>query len=99
MENLPADQFLISLSASKNRMPERKDYEPRCPAVNCAGGTSDRIMPLNRSDPRPARIPQKVLNGLDERTQLWWCSYCGLVWTQKSTSRPGFDPTPIGFYD
>jgi hypothetical protein len=73
-----------------------KKFQPHCPALGCSGGHADRLHEVSLEQ---IEIPQVILaRKRDTDNQIWRCSYCGLVWLQKSTSRPGFDPLPLGYY-
>lgn len=75
-------------------MPPRKQYEPRCPAVNCTGGYASRLTRFPEE-----KLPLDVLEQIPDRAILYNCNYCGLVWFQRATYAAGFEPTIIGKYD
>ena len=74
-------------------------YEPRCPWANCTGGHAHRLsfIPLERA--RESGVREETLKGMDPSLLIARCSYCSLIWFQKSPMKGwlGFDPTPIGF--
>jgi hypothetical protein len=72
-----------------------KEYLPHCPSSNCSGGLSHR---LRRSDADFVEIPLRILATKDGTEVIHRCSACGLVWFQKESAGPGFNPRPVGFY-
>lgn len=76
-------------------MPPRKTYEPHCPANDCSGGHAPRLHKVSAEN---VKITQEVLSRKKTEDEIYRCNYCGFVWFQSSSSRPGFDPTPAGFY-
>jgi hypothetical protein len=77
-------------------MPGIKKYQPHCPARNCSGGHGSRLHQVTAGK---VNITQEVLSRRKSSDVIYRCSYCGFVWFQSSTSFPGFNPTPAGFYD
>lgn len=73
-----------------------KQYELRCPNPDCAGGHADRLHVVNG---KPEWIPAEIMKLKKENEQIYRCNYCCLVWFQKSSKKPGFDPKIIGFYN
>lgn len=76
-------------------MGARKQYESRCPA-NCSGGVSNR---LYRVTAEAVQLTPEALKRKQPGDGLYACSYCQFVWFQNSSSRVGFNPTPVGYYD
>lgn len=76
-------------------MPQRKTYEPHCPASDCSGGHRAKLHPVKVET---VPIPAEVLRRRGESDSVYRCSYCQFVWFQSS-SPPGFDLIPAGFYD
>lgn len=74
-------------------MPREKRYEAHCPSPSCTGGHQNRLHPIRE---RPQWLPEEYV--MKDGEALYRCNYCGLVWTQKSSNRPGFDAEPIGLY-
>ena len=74
----------------------RKKYEPHCPAQNCIGGYEER---LHQISAEAAHLTPEVLKRREDKSSIYRCSYCGFVWFQKSSTRPGLDPTPAGKWD
>jgi hypothetical protein len=74
----------------------RKTYEPHCPAFDCSGGSSRR---LHCTTAEAQHLTAEVLERLKPNDEIFRCSYWQFVWFQRSSSRPGFDPTPVGYYD
>ena len=77
-------------------MPTRKGYEPHCPAVDCSGGHADR---LHLTTSEAVHMPPDVAARRKNSESIYVCSYCGLVWFQKATARPGFEARPAGWWD
>ena len=44
-------------------------------------------------------LPAEILERREPNDSIYQCSYCQFIWFQRSSSRPGFDPTPVGYYD
>jgi len=76
-------------------MPLRKAYQTHCPN-GCAGGLSGRLYPVIAEN---VKLTPEVLTRKGPSDLIYRCSYCGFVWFQRSSSHPGYDPTPAGFYD
>ena len=75
-------------------MPREKRYESHCPSPSCSGGHQNRLYQIRE---RPDWLPEEYV--MKEGETLYRCNYCGLVWTQDSSNRPGFDAKPIGSYE
>ena len=75
-------------------MPRRKTYETHCPN-GCAGGLTGG---LHRVIADNVKLTPEVLSRKRPSDLIYRCSYCGFVWFQRSSSYPGYDPTPAGFY-
>lgn len=73
----------------------RKAYEPRCPSVRCRANRSY----LQRVELRTLGLPSELGELVRPNHELCKCGYCGLVWSQSTTSFPGFHPTLIAQYD
>ncbi len=71
-------------------------YEPHCPSPACTGGRKNR---LHRIKGNPGWLPQEVWALRKEDEILYRCAYCGLVWFQETSKRPGIDAHPVGYYD
>jgi hypothetical protein len=44
-------------------------------------------------------LSPEALERKQQGDNIYSCSYCQFVWFQSSASRPGFDPTPAGYYE
>lgn len=73
----------------------RKSSRPRCPAPDCSGGYTGR---LRQVAPESIPIPEEVQQRAGKGDVIYRCGYCGFVWAQKSSSQPGVNVTPLGFY-
>jgi len=71
-------------------------YEPHCPSPACAGGDKNKLRHIKGN---PGWLPPEVCALRKEDQILYRCSYCGLVWFQEASKRPGIDPYPVGYYD
>jgi hypothetical protein len=76
-------------------MPRSKKYEPHCPE-GCAGGRAGRLHQVMAEN---VKVPPEILSRKRPSDVIYRCSYCGFVWFQRSSSYPGYDPTPAGFYN
>lgn len=74
----------------------RKQYEPHCPAADCSGGYAPR---LHQVTAVAVHLPAEILERRGPNDSIYQCSYCQFIWFQRSSLRPGFDPTPAGYYD
>jgi hypothetical protein len=45
------------------------------------------------------KVPLEILSRKGPSDVIYRCSYCGFVWFQRSSSYPGYDPIPAGFYN
>ena len=71
-------------------------YEPHCPSHACMGGDKNK---LHRIKGNPNWLPAEVRALRREDDVLYRCAYCGLVWFQEPSKRPGIDAYPVGYYD
>jgi hypothetical protein len=71
-------------------------YEPRCPSPACAGGDKNKLHHIKGN---PSWLPPEVWALRKEDEVLYRCAYCGLVWFQETSKRPGIDAHPVGYYD
>jgi hypothetical protein len=59
-----------------------------------------QITRISQLDVRMLRlIPADALKAIPESQQIWQCAYCGFVWHQPSSARPGVDASGLGFID
>jgi hypothetical protein len=73
-----------------------KRYDPHCPSPTCTGGYKYKLYHIKGKPnwlPLEHRVPKK------EGQILYRCNYCGLVWFQERSKRPGLDAKPLGYYD
>ncbi len=71
-------------------------YEPHCPSPSCAGGDKNKLHYIKGN---PSWLPPEVCALRKEDEILYRCAYCGLVWFQEASKRPGIDAYPVGYYD
>jgi len=71
-------------------------YEPHCPSPTCIGKDRNKLYHIWG---KPNWLPLEDWAQKKEDEILYRCAYCGLVWFQKRSKRPGFDARPIGYYD
>ena len=71
-------------------------YEPHCPSPACAGGDKNKLHHIKGN---PNWLPPEVCAPRKEDEILYRCAYCGLVWFQEASKRPGIDAHPVGYYD
>jgi hypothetical protein len=77
-------------------MGSRKTYEAHYPAADCSGGSEVR---LHRVSGESVEFSPEALERKQQGDSIYSCSYRQFVWFQSSASRPGFDPTPAGYYE
>jgi len=70
-------------------------YEPHCPAWDCTGGRAHR---LHQVDADFVHMPAEIRNRSEPDQVIFRCSYCGLIWFQRASVPPGFDPSVVGRY-
>lgn len=70
-------------------------YEPHCPSPTCMGGDKNKLHHIKGN---PSWLPPEVRILRKEDEFLYRCSYCGLVWFQETSMRPGLDANPVGYY-
>ena len=78
-------------------MATRIHYQPHCPAQDCNGGDAAKLRPV--AEPSNVQLTDEALLRKKNGMSIWRCLHCGLVWFQSNVSRPGFEPTPGGFYN
>jgi hypothetical protein len=74
-------------------------YKPHCPKADCGGGHEHKLQFIPIAEARAHGVPEERLKNLDPSLRIARCSYCSLIWFQKSPLEGwlGFDPIPIGF--
>jgi hypothetical protein len=77
-------------------MPCMKRYEPHCPSPTCTGGNKNKLYHIKGN---PNWLPPEVRGPKKEGEILYRCTYCGLIWFQERSKRPGLDAKPVGYYD
>lgn len=79
-------------------MSAKKKYIPHCPSRSCNGGHEGSLHHFDLfRHVRLGQIPADAVS-LKKGEAAYRCSYCGLVWFQK-TKKLGFDPLVVGYYD
>jgi len=73
-----------------------KRYEPHCPSPTCTGGSKSKLCHIRK---KPNWLPPEVRTPKKEGETVYRCTYCGLVWFQERSKRPGLDAKPVGYYD
>jgi uncharacterized Fe-S cluster protein YjdI len=73
-----------------------KRYEPHCPSPTCTGGEKSKLYHIRK---KPNWLPPEARATKKEGEIVYRCTYCGLVWFQEMSKKPGFDAKPIGYYD
>jgi len=71
-------------------------YEPHCPSPKCTGRNRSKLYHIRA---KPNWLPPKVWTKKGDDQILYRCTYCGLVWFQERSKRPGFDAKPIGYWE
>lgn len=71
-------------------------YESHCPSPKCIGRNRNKLYHIRA---KPNWLPLKVWTKKGDDQILYRCTYCGLVWFQERSKRPGLDAKPIGYYD
>ncbi len=74
----------------------RKRWESHCPNSACGGGYATKLRRLTQGERN--RIGRSNLV-LSPGEKPYICGYCGCVWKQPATARPGYKAKIIGKLD